>query len=305
MAKIYVIHENDEWLAPLAQALDAAGLPYESWHMGERVVDLTQCPPKGVFFNRMSASSHTRGHPHAPELTAGLLRWLERHGRRVINGGAVIDFEMSKIAQYMLLETFGFVTPRTLAACGREQILKASEAFEGSFITKHNRSGKGLGVRLFHSAAALRNYVDSMEYVAPVDGVLLLQEYIRAPGAYITRMEFIDGRFFYAVRVDASQGFELCPADSCQVGERCAIDSGLKFEIQNEDAVDIERYTEMLKSAGIEVAGIEIIRDKAGRVYTYDININTNYNSAAERAAGVSAMTEIAAFLGRELRSAR
>ena len=42
-----------------------------------------------------------------------------------------------------------------------------------------------------------------------------MQRYIRAPEPFITRVEFVGGRFLYAVRVDTSQGFELCPADQC------------------------------------------------------------------------------------------
>ena len=34
----------------------------------------------------------------------------------------------------------------------------------------------------------------------------------------ITRAEFVGGRFLYAVEVDTSSGFELCPADACTVG---------------------------------------------------------------------------------------
>ena len=59
--KLYVIHENPEWYAPLAAAFDTAGVPHEQWLLGEAVIDLGAEPPAGVFWSRMSASSHTRG----------------------------------------------------------------------------------------------------------------------------------------------------------------------------------------------------------------------------------------------------
>jgi hypothetical protein len=298
---IYVLHENDEWLLPLADALRVAGLPYKSWHMAEGCIDLQREPPRGVFFSRMSASAHTRGHVNSPEYTAAVLSWLERYKRRVINGSAALRLEISKVAQYMALEQAGFIVPHTVAAYGRDQIIAAAGQFDGQFITKHNRSGKGLGVRLFQSVSALREYVESTEYVPPVDGVLLLQEYIQSSERYITRMEFVDGHFLYAVRVDTSAGFELCPADSCALGDSCALDGKSKFTILNECCPDQERYEKLLKVHRVSVAGIEIIRDMQGRTYTYDININTNYNSAAEAKAGVSALSALAAFLGREL----
>ena len=67
MSKVFVIHENDAWVEPLRAAFARLGTPYEEWFLNEGVLDLTAPPPKGVFYNRMSASSHTRGHTYAPE----------------------------------------------------------------------------------------------------------------------------------------------------------------------------------------------------------------------------------------------
>src|SRR6516164_4001372 len=109
--KIYVIHENDAWVEPLRHAFAALDLPYEEWFLAEGVLDLTEVPPAGVFYNRMSASSHTRGHRYGAELTAGVLAWLEGHGRRVVNGSRALDLEISKARQYAALETAGIRTP--------------------------------------------------------------------------------------------------------------------------------------------------------------------------------------------------
>src|SRR5438046_8672005 len=89
----------------------------------------------------------------------------------------------------------------------------------GAFSTKPNRAGKGLGVHLFRDVAALAENVDSPAVEKSVDGVTLIQQYIQSPEPYITRVEFVGGKFLYAVRVDTSLGFELCPADVCQVGD--------------------------------------------------------------------------------------
>ena len=63
----------------------------------------------------------------------------------------------------------------------------------------------------------------------------------------------------------------------------------------------VERYRRFLAGNGIGIAGIEFIRDRSGELYTYDVNTNTNYNSDAEREAGVSGMRAIATYLGSEL----
>jgi hypothetical protein len=96
---IHVIHENPAWLEPLARALDAEILPWRDWFLDRGMFDLSQPPPEGVFYNRMSASSHTRDHRYAAELTASVLAWLAAHGRRIVNGPRALDLEISKTRQ--------------------------------------------------------------------------------------------------------------------------------------------------------------------------------------------------------------
>ncbi|HEY9445881.1 MAG TPA: alpha-L-glutamate ligase [Burkholderiales bacterium] len=309
MSGIYVIHENDAWVEPLRAAFAEQGLPYEEWFLSAGLLDYSSPSPEGVFYNRMSASSHTRGHRYAPELTAATLAWLERDGRRVVNDGRALQLEVSKIAQYSALARYGIRTPRTVAAVGREHIIEAARQFSGSFITKHNRAGKGLGVRLFHELRALQEYVESDSFEDSVDGITLVQEYIRARTPHITRVEFVGGEFLYAVQVDTSLGFELCPADACEigdafcpVGETAPATPAPRFRIiQGFDHPIVQRYRRFIADNGIGIAGIEFITDGTGELYTYDVNTNTNYNSAAEAEVGVYGMRAIARYLGKEL----
>src|SRR5919201_4177818 len=138
---IYVIHENAAWLEPLARALDAEKLPWRDWFLDQGVFDVSKPPPEGVFYNRMSASSHTRDHRFAAELTASVLAWLERHGRRIVNGSRALDLEISKARQYAALEAAGIRTPDTVLVAGKELLVAAARRrFEGGpFILKPNR----------------------------------------------------------------------------------------------------------------------------------------------------------------------
>ena len=309
MAKIYVIHENDDWTRHLVNRLEELNLPYETWHLDEGIVNLTEAPPEGVFYNRMSASSHTRNHRYAPELTGAVLDWLEFHGRKVLNGSNALRLELSKVKQYTALEKHGIKTPKTIAAVGKQQIVEAAKALNiVPFITKHNRAGKGLGVQLFYSIAALEEHLAKPDYEEPVDGIVLIQEYIESPESYITRVEFIGCEYFYSVQVDTSEGFELCPADVCQIGDLfCPVgeepkEQRAKFEIvENNETKLLENYANFLKDSGIDVAGIEFIRNAKGEVFTYDVNTNTNYNPDAEAKEEKYAMLQLAKFLGQEL----
>ncbi|MFK7863745.1 MAG: RimK family alpha-L-glutamate ligase [Pseudohongiellaceae bacterium] len=307
--KIYVLHEHNDWTLHLQKRLEELNLPHELWHLDQGQLDLSSNPPPGVYYSRISASSHTRGHRYAPEFAEAVLVWLERHDCNVINGSRALGLEISKVNQYMALERAGIQTPKTLVAAGKEHIVETAKQLGAeSFITKHNRAGKGQGVKLFHSISALESYVNSAEFDEPVDGLTLIQQYVKAPTPHIIRHEFINGEFLYGVKVDTSEGFELCPADACSIEDRfCPTGESAKagqaqFEILTDYRPDfIDSYERFLKSNQIKIAGIEAIQDSAGVSYAYDVNTNTNYNSEAEAIAEKYGMLEIARYLGQEL----
>ena len=70
---IIVIHENKDWMPPFEQAFQDLDIEYSAWYMPEMNINFSEQPPDAVFYNRMSASSHTRGHRYEPELTVGVL----------------------------------------------------------------------------------------------------------------------------------------------------------------------------------------------------------------------------------------
>lgn len=305
MTKVHVIHENSEWVVPLRAAFAELKTPYEEWFLDQGELDLRAAPPEGVFYNRMSASSHTRGHRYAAEYTGAVLAWLERHGRTVVNGGNALRLEISKVAQYQALAAHGIETPDTIATAGKRNIRPAADKLGYPLVLKHNRGGKGLGVRLFYSAAALDQYLAGDEFEAPVDGITLVQRYIKAPQPFITRAEFVGGRFLYAVRVDTSQGFQLCPADQCQVEAQPGVADvspatapSQRFQIVDGFASPlIDKFERFLRAEKIGIAGIEFVTDAEGYAYTYDVNTNTNYNPDAEARAGKYGMRAIARHL--------
>lgn len=310
MSLVHIIHENAAWIEPLRREFAALGTPYREWFLDRGLLDLTAAPPAGVFYNRMSASSHTRGHTYAPEYAGAVIEWLERHGRPVVNGRRALQLEVSKVAQYQAMAAFGIPVPATIAVVGAEGIPEAAERLGFPVILKHNRAGKGLGVRLVLSRPALDEALALLagsndEHSQPRDGIWLVQRYIAAPQNCITRAEFVGGRFLYAVRVDTSEGFELCPADVCQLDTLAcpAVAPAPKFQvIQGFDHPLIPRWEAFLAANGIGVGAIEFATDAEGRAWSYDVNTNTNYNPEAEAKADVSGMGAIARHLTDLLR---
>jgi len=301
---IYVIHENDEWVIPLRESFSKINAPYVEWHVEKHNFDFSKKPPEGVFYNRMSASSHSRGHRYAPEKTRELLEWLQQNNKRVVNNSRALELEISKIEQYKEFAKFSIKTPKTLYSDNKEELVYLSRELKTPFITKHNRGGKGLGVKYFEDHIQFEDYINSSSFENSIDNITLLQEYIDADPKVITRLEFVKGKFLYAVQVDATDGFELCPADACNVEEKfCPTNpDGNKFMIvKNYINPEISKYEQLLKYNGIEIAGIEYIKSKSGDHYTYDLNTNTNYNPVAEKKSDLKGMQSIATFLNNEL----
>jgi hypothetical protein len=308
--KVHVLHENPDWFAPIGAALDAAGVPHEQWLLGDGLLDLSEPPPPGVFWSRMSASSHTRGHPHAKDQARAVLTWLESATRRVVNGRAALELEVSKAAQLAALRAAGFDVPRTLAVAGTADLPAAARKLPVPFISKHNQGGKGLGVRLFASHGEFDAYLASRDFAPPVDGITLLQDYVRAAAPFITRVEIVGGAFAYAITADTARGgFELCPADACAVDPgadgasavTAAAPPSLFALREGFDHPITGRYAEFARQHGIEIAGFEFIETAGGRMVTYDVNTTTNYNAQIEAVAPRPALPQVAAFLGRLL----
>ena len=310
---IYILHENEEWLPPFREAFKRAGLNFGEIDLSKGAINLDKEPPKGVFWSRMSASSHTRGHAFAKDYARAIFAWLARYNRRIVNPLSVLELEVSKVAQYLALNSAGFRTPKTLAAFGKADLSKIAQNLQTPFIIKHNQGGKGLGVRLFESFAEFEKCLNSSEFEQSADGIYLVQEYVKSKAPFITRIEFIAGKFHYAVRVDTSDGgFELCPAEACEIERKpklaaAACDIGAKFSLRDEIKAEfplVKKLENFLQAHKIEIAGVEFIENSQNELVVYDINTNTNYNKALEdalRAQGLQgAADRVVEFLNAE-----
>jgi glutathione synthase/RimK-type ligase-like ATP-grasp enzyme len=303
---VHVLYENPDWLPPLVTALSSEGFPVEPHEVWHGLVDPDRPPAAGLWLNRMSPSSHTRGHHESVALMREILAWLEDSGRRVVNGSRAFEIEVSKLRQDRVLRRHGILTPKTILAVGRESLVEAARSFEGPFLTKHNQGGKGLGIHLFHGADELAAHVGSDAFDPGPNGQVVLQQYIQPAEPHVTRVELVGGRFLFAMRSSTQGGFELCPSDVCQAEKQraqpadvCPADGSATFRPSPVTADDplVQQYVRLCAAEGIDLAGIEFVEDAEGRRYTYDINANTNYNAVLGREIGVDGMREVARWL--------
>ena len=294
---VHVLHENPEWMPPFAAAFAAEGVDWDETLVTGGSLDLTAAPAEGLWWSRMSASAHTRGHTAAAEHARALLDVLEAHGRRVVNGRAVLDLELSKLRQLALLRAARIAVPRTVAVVGGrpDDVLAAAATVGLPVVVKPNRGGKGLGVTRFDSVDELAAALPGLD--EPVDGVLLVQEYVEPARPRITRAEIVGGELVYAITADTERGgFQLCPADACAVDGTPASLFALRTEPLPSGLADA--YESFARWHGLEVAGFEFIETADGRAVTYDVNTNTNYNPDVEAVASRSAARAVARYLG-------
>ena len=305
---LHVLYENPAWLPGLESALRRHRVPYALHFVDGGTFDVSQAPPEGVFLNRMSPSSHTRGNQGGVRYLSEYLAYLEAHGRCILNGTRAFELEMSKVRQYRALRALGIRTPRTVAVVGRSRLPAAAREVGLPFVTKHNQGGKGLGVRLFEDFGAFDAYANGSDFEESPDDITLLQEYVRPAEPFITRVELVGGVLQYAIRSSTEDGFELCPAVECLPGDaRCPLSDGGKFSLRDDLTVSdplVRRYADLMCAFHIDIAGIEFVEDRQGVRYTYDINCTTNYNQDVEARHGLDGMGAIARMAARRLAEA-
>jgi hypothetical protein len=135
--------------------------------------------------------------------------------------------------------------------------------------------------------------------VPGLDGVVLLQEYHPPRDGSIVRVETLEGRYLYAIRVHIGEGagFDLCPADICKsvdgtdlVGAACpagAAKAGLTVERFDPPEAIVEAVERIVAAARIDVGGVEYLESaRDGRVYFYDINALSNFVADPVRVVG-------------------
>jgi len=282
---IGILDEHPEWSRRLIDALEARRLPYEKIDHSSHAFDPRDRDPHySVLVNRTSPSSHTRGHAGVLFYAEAVLAHYEALGVPVVNGVRAYRFEKSKALQLELFERLGVRYPRAVVVNHPEQILKALDRVAFPLVVKPNVGGSGAGIVRFDSADALRAGLDTLSF-GP-DGTALVQEYIEPAEGAIVRVEVLDGRALYAIRIvrEASGTFNLCPADICCTAEARPNMTVTRFDAPAEAAETAVRLT---REAGIDVGGVEyLVGARDGQRYFYDVNATSNFVADAPRVLG-------------------
>jgi len=307
-APVAIVDEHPEWSTRLIAELQQRRLPFEKIDHSNHAYDPRDRQRRySVIVNRSSPSSHRRGHGSVLFYAEPLLNHYEALGIPVINPVAAYRFEKSKALQADLFERLGVRYPRTIVLNHPDQVLKGLDGFRFPVVVKPNIGGSGAGIVRFDTRAELEAAAPTLAF-GP-DGTALLQEYIEAEGDAIVRVEVLDGRYLYAIRiVRGAASFNLCPADVCQVpapapvGGACPVDASATLSVTRfEPPVDaIAQAIALTRAASIDVGGVEYLVSRAdGRIYFYDVNATSNFVADAVNVLGFDPFKPFVDFIER------
>ena len=313
-----IYYEHPDWFRPLFAELDRRGVAYEKLAAGSHRFDPGEDAPRhAVVVNRMSPSAYLRGNGHAIFYTTQYLAHLQRQGVRVINGLDAWRTELSKAYQLSLLHELGLPFPRATVISDGRDAPDAARALRFPVVVKPNIGGSGAGIVRYDSPAALERAAAAGSIDLGIDHTALVQEFIPAEDGRIVRVEVLDGRFLYAIRVYSSgDSFNLCPADVCQSVDgvelersACAVDAprnGLRVESYEPPPPVIADVERIMRAAGIDIGGVEYLIDaRDGTLRYYDINALSNFVADAPRVIGFDPFARLADWIEREIAAAQ
>jgi hypothetical protein len=307
---IAIYYEHPDWFRPLFRELDRRQVPYVTIDAAShRFAPGNGRPPYSLVFNRMSPSAYLRGRANAIFYTLHYLQYLKRAGVPVVNGYDAYVTETSKALQLDLLRRLSLPFPKALVINHPAQAVAAAEGLRYPVVVKPNIGGSGAGIRRFDAPGDLAVAVSAGTLDLGLDQTALVQEYIPVEDQGIVRVEVLDGKFLYAIRVFAdADSFNLCPADVCQTVEgveltrgACPVDAprnGMRVEGFTPPPSVVKDVERIMAAGGIDVGGVEYLNDpRDGQRYYYDINALSNFVADAPRVVGFDPFSRLVDYL--------
>jgi hypothetical protein len=289
-----VLYEHPQWFLPLFAELEGRGIPFERIHADNLVFDPADLEPRySLVVNRMSPSAWTRGHERALFATLHYLAYLERTGTPVLNGHDAYLVELSKVRQISLLASLGIEHPRTRVIDDPALAVDAAGDLEFPVVVKPNVGGSGAGIVSYASLDELA----AAEVELGIDGTALVQEQLPAEGDSIVRIEILDGRFLYAIRLLLMPGsFNLCPADYCELPGIADGVSGRGLPVEGYDppADVVGDAIRIVAEAGLDLGGVEyLVNARTGKATFYDVNALSNFVANATDVIGFDPFVQL------------
>src|SRR5579871_4409913 len=324
-ANLAILYEHEEWFRPLFAELERRDITFDRLPAAEFGFDpRIRTSRYKLLVNRMSPSAYLRGHANAIFFVREFLRHMQQIGVPVLNGSRAYEVETSKALQMDILERLGIAYPRARVINHPAEAVAAARGLTYPVIVKPNIGGSGAKIQRFEERATLAAAARSGTLDLGVDSVALVQEFLPARGGSIVRVEVMDGKFLYAIKIvpPAQGGFNLCPADICQEenggnapAEKTASPDfafcpaeeparrTMHIEAHHPSPEIIETALKIAKAAHLDIGGMEyLINDRDGEPYFYDINALSNFVTDAPNIVGFDPFPRFVDFIERKMK---
>lgn len=298
---IGIIYEHPSWFKPLFEELERRHIPFVRIHAANHQYNPAEREvPFSLLVNRVSSSAHVRGNSQGLSHSSHYLAHVERLGITVINGTPAQEIEASKVRQVELLAELGLPFPKTKIVNHLDQVVPAALSLRFPVVIKANQPGRVGGLQRFATLAALKKAIARHQVNLGVDHTAVVQEFIPARDNHIVRVETLNGKFLYALKVHNSRdSYNLRPEEF--------------FGSEKPDSIRVEPYSppqkivqeveRIVKTAKIDVGAVEyIVSQVDGQVYYCNIVVLSNYVGDPVQVIGFDPHTSLVDFIEEKLR---
>ena len=303
-----ILFEHSDWHQPLFDELDLLNINYCKIDLSEGAMSYSNVPDADVYYNMVSPSAYKRDKQRAIPFSIALCRTLEFKGKKVLNGSISNQLEFSKSSQIGLLASINAFYPQTIFFNSINAV-KNHKNLRFPMILKPEQGGSGSRMFLVNSIDELVNLLKLQPDLWFPDNLLLLQEKIEYDHNFgIVRIEFIEGKMLYAMRVVTNGTFNLCPSVVCNPDDNSV--SACEIQPQNEKPVfhayneipetELNQAARVFMASGNNTGSVEYMIDTKGRQVFYDINANSNLRRSIGEQFGINPFKEVAKYLQME-----
>jgi glutathione synthase/RimK-type ligase-like ATP-grasp enzyme len=279
-----VFYEHPSWFKPLFEELTRRHIPFVRIQAAHHQYNPAERDaPYSLVVNRTSASAVTGGGSlHGISHAANYLAHLERMGVPVVNGAAVHRIESSRARQLSLFATLGLPFPRTRIINHIDQVIPAALSLQFPVLVKANVSGGRAVTIRFDRLTDLQRAVELQQIDLGLDHTALVQELIVTKKRTVVRVETLNGRFLFAVKIHTTvDQLDQCRRDLF----RCAADVQVeRYAPPTELIFEVER---VVREARLDVGGVEYVVDDEHQVYFMNIDSLSYFTANTEAVSDI------------------
>lgn len=300
-----IFYEHPNWHQLIFDELDKLKVNYFKLDLTKGAINYKQIPQAHIYYNMVSPSAYTRNNQKAIPYSQALCRILDLQGKKVLNGFLSNQLEFSKSNQIALLASIGVNYPDTFIFNNIDELIK-NKSLHFPMILKPEQGGSGARMYLVNSIEEIVNLFQLYPELWFPDNLFLLQEKIEYDSNFgIIRVEFIEGKMLYAMRIISKGEFNLCPSVVCNPEDgstgNCELPpKGTKPEFYayaEITANELNEVTKVFNASKHNTGSIEYLLDKDKNQIFYDINANSNLRPSIGNAFGINPFEEIAKYL--------